>query len=198
MKMRQNTARLKELLGKSVLFLYFAYIDFYYMFSYLKNYHLFNSKDQAIFRKALDEEVVLPLNIHISKRAAEVAVQQKHVEFSDRNYAIASESLDRAKVRHRKLVEDIKRVHSKLSKKPGADNPESSTDKKNSSSTYFGRMFSAFDSSAEMERDKLVRKLERLKIDCAASYSEIMLKKNVVVDTMLSLDRAEENVSGFA
>ena len=156
---------------------------------------MFNSKDQAIFRKALDEEVVLPLNIHISKRAAEVAVQQKHVEFLDRNYAIASESLDRAKSRHRKLVEDIKRAHSKLSKKPGADNAESvAVDRKNNGSTYFGRMFSAFDSSAEMERDKLVRKLERLKIDCAASYSEVMLKKNVVVDTMLSLDRAEENV----
>ena len=65
----------------------------------------------------------------------------------------------------------------------------SSSDKKNS----WSRMFSAFDASTE-DKDKLLRKLERLKQDCSASYSEVMVKKNVVVDTMLSLDRAEENV----
>lgn len=156
---------------------------------YLKNYHLFNSKDQAIFRKSLDDEVVLPLNIMMSKRSSEIAIQNKHIQYEERQYAIAMDNLEKAKARHQRLVEQITIVHRKASKRLGQFPGEQ--DKKKG---YFQGFFGTFETSAEQEQEKQFKKLEKLKVEYGQSYADVMAKKSIVIETMLNLDRAEENV----
>lgn len=151
-----------------------------------------------MFRKALDDEIVLPLNILMSKRSAEIASHNRYMQQAERNYAIAMDSLSKAKAKHMKLVEQIKQLQPKVAKSLVSETKEIPTEEKKreleKKNGYFGRIFSSFETSAEQEREKTVKKLERLKQECLASYSEMMLKKNIVIQTMSALDLAEENV----
>lgn len=155
---------------------------------YFKNYHLYNSKDQAHLRKCIDDEVLLPLNIVASKRAAEIATQRKHIHHEEQQYATAMDLLQKAKARHEKLIESIKNLHNKLSKRFAAEELAELEKKKG----YFHGFFGSSD--PEQEREKLKKKLEKLKQDFESSHRELMIKKNLVLESMINLDRAEENV----
>lgn len=162
------------------------------MHRYFKNYHLYNSKDQALLRKSIDDEVLLPLSIQSSKRAAEIAAQHKHLHHEEQRYATAMESLQKAKLKHEKLVEQIKCLHAKLTKRYRVDELAEMDKKKG----YFHGFFGSLD--PEQERDKQKKKLEKLKHEYESSHHELMQKKNIVLESMISLDRAEDNVCAVA
>lgn len=149
---------------------------------------MYNSKDQALYRKALDDEVLLPLNIAASKRASEIATQSKHLQHEEEQYAAAMEMLQKAKIKHEKLVEQITAIHAKLSKRHVSDERAEQDKKKG----YFHGFFGSLD--LEQEREKLKKKLEKLKQEYEASRKELLSRKNIVLEYMISLDRAEENV----
>lgn len=129
------------------------------------------------------------MNIISAKRATEIATQTKHIRHEEQQYAAAVDSLEKTKARHLKLIDQINAVHNKLTKRVKAEELAEIEKKKG----YFLGFFGSLD--PEQEREKLKKKLEKLKQEFEASRRELMMRKNLVLDTMINLDRAEENVN---
>lgn len=165
------------------------------LFRYMKNYHLFCCKNETLFRKALDEHVVLPLSVLASKRNYEMGVQTKILEEAERAYAQACESLERAKSKHRKLLEQVNDTQTKLMKSEtdAAERGAQEDSGKDNIKNYW-KAFSPFDSTTEHAIEKYHKRLERLRHECLASDAEITQKRNHVLTAMSIFERAEENV----
>jgi hypothetical protein len=150
---------------------------------------LYNSKDQAVLRKSIDDELLLPLTVLASKRASELVTQTKHINHEEHNYSVAMDGLEKTKAKHEKLIDQINKLHAKLSKRGGVEEPDDLDNKK----SYFHTFFGTHD--PEEERMKMKKKFEKLKQECSASHTELMMKKNIVLESMVALDRAEENAA---
>ena len=156
---------------------------------YFKNYHLYNSKEHAVLRKSIDDEVLLPLTVLVTKRSTEVDAQKKRIHYEEQRYSAAMGALDNAKARHLKITQQITNLHTKLYKRGGIEALNEELEKKKG---YFHGLFGTFD--IEYEKEKMKKKLEKLKHEYSSSQADINRKKNMVIDAMLALDCAEENV----
>jgi hypothetical protein len=162
---------------------------------FLKNYYLFLSKEQSSFRRSLDEEVVFQLENYktirytdIMKHKTEIDKINEEIKWNEENLLKAKKSLfktlDEVQNGKEKLIQIEKLIEEFLIKM--------TEEKKKEKEKVIGRFLSAFESNPMTEKERQVKRLERLENEVNQKVKEIAMKKRILLE---SLSRKDEVVT---
>lgn len=158
---------------------------------YLKNYYLYLSKDQAAFRRHMDEEVVFELDNYKSIRLADVTKHKTEIEKVLEDVKQNEENLIKAKRSLMKTLDDVQAGKDKLLliEKAIEDFLAKMTEeKKKEKEKVIGRFFSAFESNPIQEKEKQLKKIERLEQEAAMKVKDIAAKKKILLESIARKD----------
>ena len=152
-------------------------------FRYFKNYYLFLSREQASFRKALDEEVVFELDTFNAKRTADMIFQKKEIARATSEVETAMTALSQAKKNHTKTADQIQLTKDRIAyldvtiEQNAKLNEEKKAEKEREKKHLMGRILSAFESTPEQDREKQAKKLNKLQSELIHYEKDIQMKK---------------------
>ena len=167
---------------------------------YLKNYYLYLSRDQALFRRHMDEEVVFELDNYKSIRLADITKHKTEIEKVLEDVKQNEENLIKSKKSLLKTLEDIQFAREKLFQIERAIEDfqaKMTEERKKEKEKVIGRFFSAFETNPIQEREKQVKKIERLDQEAAMKVKDIALKKKLLLESIARKDDVYGKVFNF-
>jgi len=161
---------------------------------YFKNYYLYLSREQASFRRLMDENVVFELDNYKATRLREVTKHKEECERVSREIQALQESLAKTKKSLLKTMDDVEAARDKLQilnravEEAAKMSEEKKREKEKESKQIMGRILSAFETTPEQDRDKQLRRLNRLEAEMVARSDEIATKKKALLDLYAERD----------
>jgi hypothetical protein len=162
---------------------------------FLKNYYLFLSKEQSSFRRSLDEEVVFQLENYKTIRYTEIMKHKTELDKINEEIKSNEENLVKAK---RSLLKTLEEVHYGKEKLVQIERLieefliKMTEEKKKEKEKVIGRFLSAFESNPMADKEKQIKKLDRLENEVNQKVKDIAMKKRILLE---SLSRKDEVVS---
>jgi hypothetical protein len=168
----------------------FVYFLFYFnIIRYLKNYYLFVSREQASYRRNLDEDLISELEESRLKRLNQVTEHKNNISESTEEAAEASSNLIRAKQNYIKVLAEVEVVRQKLSVAvtnlhalKNMTDAERKKKKEEEKGYSMGRLFSAFERTPEEECKHQSKKLKKLESEMVLKRQEIEEKKIILLE----------------
>jgi hypothetical protein len=158
---------------------------------YLKNYYLYLSKEQSSFRRQLDEEVVFQLDNYKSIRLTDIIKHKTEIEKVLDEVKSHEENLVKAKKSLIKTLDEVQNCKEKLISTEKAIEELSlkmTEEKKKEKEKVIGRFLSAFESNPIQEKEKLLRRLERLDQEAGLKVKDIAQKKRSLLESIARKD----------
>ena len=156
--------------------------------SYLKNYYLFVSREQASYRRTLDEDLISELESCRIKRLNHVTEHKNNILAGTEDAAEASANLMKAKQHYIKGLGEVEAVRQKLSVATAnlhaiknMTDEERKKKKEEENKYSMGRLFSAFERSPEDEVKHQTKKLKKLESDMVIRKQDIEEKKAILL-----------------
>lgn len=160
-----------------------------YTARYLKNYYLYVSREQASYRRNLDEDLLSELEENRLKRLNKVTEHKNNISESTEAAAEASANLIRAKDTYMKVLGEVEIVRQKLSAAVSTlhalkNMTEAQRKKKKEEENKYsmGRLFSAFDRTPEEECKHQSKKLRKLEMLASEKRQDIEAKKMILLE----------------
>lgn len=165
------------------------------LLGFYKNYYLYLYKGAMQQHKDYNDHVLSLLEMLKSKRGSKVMSIKQTIQNDFKMIASAKEALEKAKKVLAKAKADRLRARDKLAVLERAltetqrINEEKLKEAKDPGSKFsMGRMFSAFESNPEQDRDKQARKLEKRKNEVQMARQGIVDRKKDLLDAFAALD----------
>lgn len=164
---------------------------------FLKNYYLYLSKDQSHFRRQFDEEIVFQLDNYKTIRSNDITKHKLEIDKIHDEIKYHEDYLNKLKKQLLKLLEDVYHGKEKLIILNRAveeflltkvANESAKKDYNTSKDKVIGRILSAFDNNPITDKEKLLKKLEKLDHEVMNKMAEIASKKKVLLDCILRRD----------
>lgn len=152
------------------------------------------SREQASFRRVMDEQISFELLTYKSERISEVTNNKNEVLAATQDVHTAEENLLNSKRNFVKAMEDVQAVREKLVQveqtivELSKLNEEDRKRKEKENRHIMGRFFSAFDSTPEQDKEKLLKKLKKLELEMIACSGDIVTKKNELISKIYVKD----------
>jgi hypothetical protein len=158
---------------------------------YLKNYYLYLSKEQNSFRRQLDEEIVFQLENYKTIRLTDILKYKTEIEKVLEEVKLSEENLFKTKRNYYKILDEVHTSKEKLiliEKGIEELSLKMTEEKRRDKEKVIGRIMSAFESNPIQEREKLLRRLEKLEIEIGFKVKEISYKKKILLETIARKD----------
>ncbi len=174
-----------------------------YIYSYLKNYYLFLSREQASYRRNLDEDL---LSHYEEKRLNRLNIVTDHknniTEIND-EASEASSNLVKAKQSYVKILNEVELARQKLNSAEknlqalrNLSDSERRKKKEEENKYSMGRLFSAFERTPEEEVKYQAKKLSKSEAEMQAILQEIEDKKKILLDKIEKKEYIYNQVCG--
>lgn len=171
------------------------------MLGFFKNYHLFIHKALIHQHKEFIELVLKDLETLKVDRAAVINKHKVSIQSCLRDISLAQDGLDKAKKHYLKTKSDFQRSSERLvqAEKAVEESIRISEERKRDVSTKetnksWSRMFSAFESTPEQERDKQQKKVDKRRDELAVAADNIVERRQLLLNMLSRYDEEIQEV----
>jgi hypothetical protein len=165
------------------------------LLGFYKNYYLYLYRATMTHHKDYTDNVLHSLDLLKTQRGARILNIKQQIQNDLRNITTAKEGLEKAKKVLLKANQDHVRATDKLSglEKAVLDAQRGQEEKQKEGLVgkdkfLMGRVFSAFESHPEQDRDKQVRKVEKRRHELLAAKQGILERKKDLLEAYAALD----------
>jgi hypothetical protein len=173
------------------------------LLGFYKNYHLFLYKATIQQHKDYSDQVLSSLESMKSRRGSRVIQLKQTIQNDLKNIGLAKEAVEKSKKVLSKAEADYLRATEKLAvldraviefQRMSEEKIKESMNRDSGNKFSMGRMFSAFESNPEPDRDKQVRKVEKRRHEVLLAKEHIVEKKRELLHAYHQLDEDHVNV----
>lgn len=174
------------------------------LLGFFKNYHLFQSKAESKVLKELSDNLAHHLEELKHSRIIFINNMKNQIQTIVKDVTVAQDAVIKAKKHHAKTKQDYQRSVEKLSTleiaakeylKLQEEKKRESLNNKDNSKFSVGRMFSAFETTPDQDRDKQIRKVEKRRNEMIQASNLILEKRNFLLELLYSADNAFDLVN---
>ena len=165
------------------------------MLGFFKNYHLFVHKALIHHHKEFVESILKDLEILKEERTWIINKHKVNVQTCLKDIATAQDGLEKAKRSFLKSKNDYERSSERLSQAERAleESIRLSEEKKKEisakESTKWSRMFSAFESTPEQEREKQLKKVDKRRDELSNAADAIVERRQLLLNVLARYDQ---------
>jgi hypothetical protein len=176
------------------------------LLGFYKNYHLFISKESIRIHKDFNEQIIRGLEDFKLHRASIINRNKTLIQSKLRDVSQAEDHLDRSKKHYFKAKKDLERSLEKLNNAEKAysdyriqqekegKSGKNAANGKETGKFNMARMFSAFETTPEQDRDKQQKKVLKRTDELNSSWESIVHNKDFLLDLLSELDEAFHKV----
>jgi hypothetical protein len=166
---------------------------------YLKNYYLYLSKEQANFRRLMDEEVVFELDNYKAIRLSDITKHKTEIEKILEDIKENEENLLKSKRSLQKTNDDLSLAKDKLFQIEKSIeeffSKQMTEERKKEKEKVIGRFLSAFESTPLQDKERQLKRIERLEQEVLVRVKDVKDKKRILLESIKKKDDIYEKVT---